>query len=169
MDTNVQSVIDALECFKTNQHKCLQCDYNPHAGMPWPYGCIAGQRNIIEDVIAIMKAQEADIKALSVKYSDLLDEKLKAQETRLLSIKELAAWEDNALWLEIRAWPGPALLPDAISEIVVVPPDEDAESARVFFLSGHIQMLKLYGTQWRCWTKRPSKAEMEAALWFPIL
>lgn len=58
MNSNVQAVIDALACFKTNQHECLKCSYNPHAGMPWPYGCIAGQRNIIDDVIALLKAQE---------------------------------------------------------------------------------------------------------------
>lgn len=167
VNTNVQSIIEALECFQTNQHRCLKCDYNPHVGMPWPYGCIAGQQNIIEDTIALLKAQKADIEALSVKYSDLLDEKLKAQETRLLSIKELVAWEDNALWLELRAWPQPTLMPDAINEIVS--PDEDSEHARAFFISGHIQVMKLYGTQWRCWTKRPTKAEMEAALWLPLI
>ena len=165
MNTNVQSIIDALQCFKTNQHKCLQCDYNPHAGMPWPYGCIAGQYNIIDDAIALLKAQKADIDALSVKYSDLLDEKLKAQEARLISIKELAAWED-ALWLELRAWPQSALMPDCIVEIVE--PNEDNEYARAFFTSGHIQALQLYGSQWRCWTKRPTKEEMEAELWLPM-
>lgn len=64
MNSNVQAVIDALACFKTNQHECLKCSYNPHAGMPWPYGCIAGQRNIIDDVIALLKAQEPHIMTL---------------------------------------------------------------------------------------------------------
>ena len=166
MNNNVQSIIGALQCFKTNQHKCLQCDYNPHAGMPWPYGCIAGQYNIIDDAIALLKSQKADIDALTVKYSALLDEKLKAQETRLISRKELAAWTD-ALWLEIRAWPGPALLPDAVSDICVI--DEATEDTRYFFSSGHNQALKLYGCQWRCWTKRPTKEKMDATLWLAIL
>lgn len=44
----LQQIIEGLNCFKTNQHPCATCPWNPNPGMAWPYGCIKGQSDIIE-------------------------------------------------------------------------------------------------------------------------
>lgn len=44
----LQQIIEGLNCFKTNQHPCAACPWNPHPGMAWPYGCIKGQIDVIE-------------------------------------------------------------------------------------------------------------------------
>jgi len=44
----LQQIIEGLNCFKTNQHPCAACPWNPHPGMAWPYGCIKGQGDIID-------------------------------------------------------------------------------------------------------------------------
>ena len=54
----IQQVIDGLECFKTNQHRCKDCQWNPHPGMPWPYGCIKGQRDIIDAAQEALREEE---------------------------------------------------------------------------------------------------------------
>ena len=51
--SEVQKIIDGLNCFTTNQHPCVVCPFNPHPGMKWPYGCIRGQSDIVKE------AQEA--------------------------------------------------------------------------------------------------------------
>ena len=45
---DLQQIIEALECFTTNQHSCMKCPFNPHPGMEWIYGCIKGQNDIVE-------------------------------------------------------------------------------------------------------------------------
>lgn len=45
---DLQQIIDGLNCFTTHQHKCLECPFNPHPGLDWPYGCIKGQGDIVE-------------------------------------------------------------------------------------------------------------------------
>lgn len=47
-----EDIASALACFTTNQRRCEGCAYNPHPGMAWPYGCVAGQRHVIEDTKA---------------------------------------------------------------------------------------------------------------------
>lgn len=51
-------VIAALNCFKTRQPKCGSCPYNPRPGRDWPYGCIAGQGQAIEDAQALLRRYE---------------------------------------------------------------------------------------------------------------
>lgn len=44
----LRKIIEGLSCFLTNQHPCGGCPWNPSPGMAWPYGCVKGQREIIE-------------------------------------------------------------------------------------------------------------------------
>lgn len=44
----LRKIIEGLSCFLTNQHPCAACKWNPNPGMAWPYGCVKGQREIIE-------------------------------------------------------------------------------------------------------------------------
>lgn len=55
---DVQKVLEALPCLASVQHDCLKCSYNPHPGMPWPYGCIKGQGDIVQDAAELLKALE---------------------------------------------------------------------------------------------------------------
>ena len=55
----IQQIIDGLGCFTTNQHKCLDCPFNPHPGLTWVYGCIKGQSDIVDAAReALRKYQE---------------------------------------------------------------------------------------------------------------
>ena len=51
----LQQIIEGLNCFKTNQHPCATCPWNPHPGMAWPYGCIKGQSDVIEAAQELLK------------------------------------------------------------------------------------------------------------------
>jgi hypothetical protein len=64
---DVQQIIDSLGCFTTKNHPCVGCAYNPHPGMAWPYGCIAGQRRLIEDAKTELAKQNREIGSL-MKY-----------------------------------------------------------------------------------------------------
>lgn len=52
---DVQKVLEALPCLASVQHDCLKCSYNPHPGMPWPYGCIKGQGDIVQDAAELLE------------------------------------------------------------------------------------------------------------------
>lgn len=52
----LEEIIEGLNCFKTCQHKCLDCPFNPHPGMPWPYGCIKGQNDIATEAQERLRA-----------------------------------------------------------------------------------------------------------------
>lgn len=45
----IQEVIDGLDCLTTKQTNCIGCPVNPHPGMKWPYGCMKGQMDIVEE------------------------------------------------------------------------------------------------------------------------
>ena len=51
----IQQIIDGLNCFTTNQHKCIDCPFNPHPGMKWVYGCIKGQGDIVKAAQGILR------------------------------------------------------------------------------------------------------------------
>lgn len=53
---DLQRLIDGLECFKTKNHPCRGCWFNPHPGMDWPYGCIRGQYDIVEAAQAALRS-----------------------------------------------------------------------------------------------------------------
>lgn len=47
---NAEEISKWLGCLITSQHPCeAGCPFNPHPGMMWPYGCIKGQRDIVEE------------------------------------------------------------------------------------------------------------------------
>lgn len=52
----IREIIHGLDCFTTHQHDCLSCPANPHPGMGWPYGCIKGQRDIVEEAKKLLEA-----------------------------------------------------------------------------------------------------------------
>ena len=52
-----ERVIAALPCLAAVLHDCLKCPYNPHPGMNWPYGCIKGQGDIVQDAIELIRQQ----------------------------------------------------------------------------------------------------------------
>lgn len=51
----IEEVIGGLNCLATNQHKCLECPYNPSPGMKWPYGCIKGQADVVGDAVHLIR------------------------------------------------------------------------------------------------------------------
>jgi len=52
---DVNEVIEWLGCLVTKQHKCKGCPYNPRPGMTWPYGCIKGQADIVEEARTLLE------------------------------------------------------------------------------------------------------------------
>lgn len=52
-----ERVIAALPCLASVLHDCLNCSYNPHPGMPWPYGCHKGQGDIVQEAITLLQRQ----------------------------------------------------------------------------------------------------------------
>ena len=59
----LEEIIEGLNCFKTCQHKCLDCPFNPRPGMLWPYGCIKGQIDIATEAQERLRATAPDTKA----------------------------------------------------------------------------------------------------------
>ena len=55
---SVDEVIGGLGCLAAVQHDCIGCPYNPHSGMQWPYGCIKGHRDIVDDAIHLIRERE---------------------------------------------------------------------------------------------------------------
>lgn len=58
---DAEQVIEALPCLASTQRNCIGCGYNPRPGMKWPYGCIKGQSDIVEDAITLLKDMQATI------------------------------------------------------------------------------------------------------------
>ena len=56
-----QQIIDGLNCFKSHQHKCADCSWNPHPGTAWPYGCIKGQIDIAEAAQELLMGKKSAI------------------------------------------------------------------------------------------------------------
>ena len=56
----LDETIEGLNCFKTHRHKCLDCPFNPHPGMPWPYGCGKNQNNIATEAQEHLMATAPD-------------------------------------------------------------------------------------------------------------
>lgn len=54
----INEVVDGLHCLVSVHHNCIGCKYNPHPGLKWPYGCIKGQNDIVEDAIRLIKDHE---------------------------------------------------------------------------------------------------------------
>lgn len=71
---SIQQILDGLKCFTNNQHHCLECPFNPHPGMLWPYGCNKGQSDIIDEAEALIQAMRFDLgktkSCKTCKYSD---------------------------------------------------------------------------------------------------
>ena len=54
----LEETIKGLNCFKSFQHQCQDCAFNPRPGMAWPYGCIKGQTDIATEAQERLKATE---------------------------------------------------------------------------------------------------------------
>lgn len=50
-----EQIAEALECFKTVQHRCEACAYNPSPGRMWVYGCVRGQIELAGDAQAVLR------------------------------------------------------------------------------------------------------------------
>ena len=50
MKHTLSQIFQGLDCLVSKQHHCAGCPFNPHPGMEWPYGCIKGQTDIVEEV-----------------------------------------------------------------------------------------------------------------------
>lgn len=54
--TTIEGLRRLLDDLTAHKCDCDACPYNPHIGLKWPYGCIAGQARIIEDAIKLLEA-----------------------------------------------------------------------------------------------------------------
>ena len=92
---------------------------------------------------------------------------LKAQEPRVMSLDlPEAEWHDKVIWLEIKGKkPTPCLFRECSDRMMF----GHYERLMYFDVVGSCQesgyMLKNYGVKWRCWTSRPTDAQMEAEKW----
>lgn len=86
------------------------------------------------------------------------------KRAKVLTLEEVIRMGDELMWIEIKT--AHSIWADA-SIICPTSPykDNKLDGYSVSFQSGHIQMQKLYGRQWRCWTAKPSKKQREATEW----
>ena len=77
-------------------------------------------------------------------------------KARVLTLEEVTASGDKLMWLEIKS----AMTPE---RFVLVPTSpyigNKPDNYSIRFQSGHVQITKGYGRQWRCWTEKPSVAD----------
>jgi len=57
----IQQIIEGLNCFKSHQHKCAECPWNPRPGMLYPYGCIKGQIDIAEAAQELLREKSCAV------------------------------------------------------------------------------------------------------------
>lgn len=132
---DVNAVIDKLDCLTTNQHFCEECTYNPHPGMNWPYGCIAGQRKIVAD------AREILAQAIP----------------KVLTIEE--AEDAEVCWIETVG------TLETVPGHVNTPPKSITAIVWRFRRMTESMFLEDYGRDWRCWSARPSRRQMKDMKW----
>lgn len=53
-------IAQALNCLITKCKPCAGCPFNPRPGTMWPYGCISGERGIVEIAQAILRESETE-------------------------------------------------------------------------------------------------------------
>ncbi len=139
---DVNEVIEALGCLATNQHKCGNCPYNPHPGMDWVYGCMAGQGKIVDDARALLRR--------IVPHVLTLDE----------------ATEADVCWLELIG--ARRIIPcnvHVFSKSITATIFKLNNGPEDLFLDE-------YGISWRCWSNAPSSKQRREEPWherFPAL
>jgi len=55
MKHTLSQIFQGLDCLVSKQHHCAGCPFNPHPGMEWPYGCIKGQTDIVEETRVLLE------------------------------------------------------------------------------------------------------------------
>ena len=132
---DVSDVIEALGCLTTKQHKCGNCKYNPHPGMNWIYGCMAGQNNIVEDARKLLREIEPRILTLE-----------EAEEADIC----FCEGRDIERVIPCRVHVYAKSITATIMKMIASPEDLFIED---------------YGREWRCWSARPSRRQREEAEW----
>ena len=153
---DVNEVITWLGCLMTKQHKCAGCPYNPHPGMDWVYGCMAGQGKIVEDARKLLTHQAESIASLEGTIVKLT-EAISATAPRILTLEE--AEEADVCWLEGRSVERiiPCRLHIYAGSITATIMKMIASPEDLF--------LEYYGIEWRCWSGRPSNRQRREAKW----
>lgn len=155
---DVNEVIEWLGCLATNQHKCEGCPYNPHPGMGWIYGCMAGQGKIVDDARKLLKEQAEFIISLEGTIAKLTNA-ISETAPRLLTLEEAANAE--VCWIEVRSRrgvePGNVRLYRA--------DDYSAFINRLLPYVNENLPQHEYGEHWRCWSRRPTEKQTREAKW----
>lgn len=77
-------------------------------------------------------------------------------EPRVLTLDEIIASGDRLMWLEYKT----AATPEHYKLVPTSPySDNTPDAYSISFQSGHVQIARGYGRQWRCWTEKPSVAD----------
>lgn len=155
---DVNEVIEWLGCLATNQHKCEGCPYNPHPGMGWIYGCMAGQGKIVDDARKLLKEQAELIVSLEgtiVKLTNAISE----TAPRLLTMEEAA--DAEICWIEVRSRRGAE--PGKVR--IYREDDYSAFINRLLPFVNENMPQHEYGEHWRCWSRRPTEKQMRETKW----
>lgn len=155
---DVNEVIAWLGCLMTKQHKCAGCPYNPHPGMDWVYGCMAGQGKIVEDARKLLTHQAETVSSLEGTIVKLT-EAINATAPRILTLEEADAAE--VCWIEVRDRRDVA--PGNVR--VYREDDYSAFINRLLPYVNENMPQHEYGVRWRCWSGRPSNAQRREEKW----
>ncbi|MBQ3326523.1 MAG: hypothetical protein IJG86_01895 [Clostridia bacterium] len=53
-----EEISEGLGCLTTHKHPCAGCPFNPYPGRDWPYGCIKGQADIVDEARELLEELE---------------------------------------------------------------------------------------------------------------
>ena len=153
---DVNEIVKWLGCLSTNQHKCAGCPYNPHPGMDWVYGCMAGQGRLVDDAKTTLMEQADTITSLQgtiVKLTAAIAE----NAPRILTLDE--SEEADVCWLEARG------VERVIPCRVTIYPKSITALIRKMIANPEDMFIEDYGRDWRCWSGRPSSKQRREAKW----
>lgn len=102
----------------------------------------------IEDVIVLINKQQEKIKELELEKA-----------TKLMTLEEIYAYKSVNVWIEFNA-----MLP-RMRLVKIVPLGYDACMVYLHDSNPTIFSTKQYGTEWRCWTSRPTDEQRKAVKW----
>lgn len=117
----------------------------------------------IEHVLAVLDgfrmSDEMTYSAYSVLHDEIsmLDDLLKAQEPRVMTLKEIVSAE--CVWIEYAT---------SGNVVIALPWDIELTDDTYNFIgmpNCFVEFRSLYGKTWRCWTSRPTEVQREAAKW----
>ena len=152
--TQLEIVLNGIEEVRNSGIQCPLENVEPHRCFHFP-------EKLIDDIVSLLKAQEADIQSLSEKYSDLLDRALETHGPRVMTMEEMEKYaksagngmtlEQKPLFLERKPFVKEALNWRTEHEVF-------NHYCRYEFRIG-------YGKDFRYWTAQPTEEQRKAVKW----